>query len=239
MSQQHRIDAIKRKAKKEQGLKIKTPGSSFYAPLDPKLVSALPQEAVGLDEYVKGFLSEDKQMEAILKEKVTGRSIVLDNTSAANINRCGERSKPKNYRISNREAKRKGIFALSPDDCKFATFVALNSLWMRYMEDLMCGENITGQVTKLLKADLHGALVKVTKTKCPSYLGVTGIIIQETTQTFKVITAQDKLVVLPKRGSIFTFLFHNEAITIYGNNIISGSAERSKKRYKIKKTIGL
>uniref|UniRef100_A0A7N9CWD8 Ribonuclease P protein subunit p29 n=1 Tax=Macaca fascicularis TaxID=9541 RepID=A0A7N9CWD8_MACFA len=46
---------------------------------------------------------------------------------------------------------------------------------------------------KLLKADLHGAVISVTKSKCPSYVGITGILLQETKHIFKIITKEDRL----------------------------------------------
>lgn len=73
----------------------------------------------------------------------------------------------------------------------------------------------------------------------PTYLGVSGIVVQETTQTFKVITEDDKLVVLPKRGTLFTFVFADKAVTVFGNHIIAASAERSRKKFKIKNTLEL
>ncbi|XP_061819815.1 ribonuclease P protein subunit p29 isoform X2 [Nerophis lumbriciformis] len=46
---------------------------------------------------------------------------------------------------------------------------------------------------KLLKADLHGAIMTVVRSKCPSYVGTTGILIQEFKHVFKFITQQDKM----------------------------------------------
>lgn len=43
----------------------------------------------------------------------------------------------------------------------------------------------------LLRADFHGCMVKVTQSKCPSYVGVCGIIIQDTKETFKIINSKD------------------------------------------------
>lgn len=40
---------------------------------------------------------------------------------------------------------------------------------------------------KLLKADYHGSIIEVTKTKCPSLLGQKGIMLQETKNTWKII----------------------------------------------------
>ena len=46
---------------------------------------------------------------------------------------------------------------------------------------------------KLLKADYHGCMITVRKTKCPSLLGLSGIVLMETRNTFKIISKDDKL----------------------------------------------
>ncbi|CAB5395761.1 unnamed protein product [Rhizophagus irregularis] len=71
---------------------------------------------------------------------------------------------------------------------KYELFVPLHELWLQYIEELYgkSSPNIFGQ--KLLKADFHGAILTVSKSKCASYIGVTGIAIQETENMFKLIT---------------------------------------------------
>jgi hypothetical protein len=46
---------------------------------------------------------------------------------------------------------------------------------------------------KLLKADLHGAVVTVVRSKCPSLIGASGLLVMETQETFRVVTEQNKL----------------------------------------------
>lgn len=79
----------------------------------------------------------------------------------------------------------------------------------------------------------------VTKTKTPPYLGLSGLVIHETTQTFKVVTHDDRLVILPKKGSVFTLVYGENVVTLYGNHIIMSSAERSKRKFKVKHSLDL
>lgn len=44
-------------------------------------------------------------------------------------------------------------------------------------------ENVNLQ---LMKADFHGAKISIDRSKCPSLVGVTGIVIQDTKNTFRV-----------------------------------------------------
>ncbi|XP_059941115.1 ribonuclease P protein subunit p29 isoform X3 [Mesoplodon densirostris] len=92
---------------------------------------------------------------------------------------------------------------------------------------------------KLLKADLHGAIVSVTKSKCPSYVGITGILLQETKHIFKIITKEDRLKVIPKLNSVFTVEMDGFISYIYGSKFQLRSSERSAKKFKAKGTIDL
>uniref|UniRef100_A0A8C4RVZ6 Ribonuclease P protein subunit p29 n=2 Tax=Erpetoichthys calabaricus TaxID=27687 RepID=A0A8C4RVZ6_ERPCA len=93
--------------------------------------------------------------------------------------------------------------------------------------------------SKLLKADFHGAIVTVTKSKCPSYVGTTGIILQETKHVFRIVTQHDRLKVIPKRNSVFTVEIDGFITHVYGSKFQLKSSERSAKKFKLKGTIDL
>jgi len=57
---------------------------------------------------------------------------------------------------------------------------------------------------KLVKADFHGSLLTVRQSKNPCLVGLSGIVIHETENAFKVITRKDQLKLIPKQNSIFT-----------------------------------
>uniref|UniRef100_A0A452UC10 Ribonuclease P protein subunit p29 n=2 Tax=Ursus TaxID=9639 RepID=A0A452UC10_URSMA len=89
---------------------------------------------------------------------------------------------------------------------------------------------------KLLKADLHGALVSVTKSKCPSYVGVTGILLQESKHVFKIVTKEDHLKGL---NCVFTVEIDGFISYIYGSKFQVRSSERSVRKFKAKGTVDL
>lgn len=45
----------------------------------------------------------------------------------------------------------------------------------------------------LVKSDFHGAIVTVTRSRCPSLVGVNGIVAMDTKNTFKVLGKDNKL----------------------------------------------
>ena len=46
---------------------------------------------------------------------------------------------------------------------------------------------------KISKADLHGSVMTVNKSKCPSVIGISGIMIKETKFLFNIITKDNQL----------------------------------------------
>jgi ribonuclease P protein subunit POP4 len=73
----------------------------------------------------------------------------------------------------------------------------------------LCGSVATTNTSviqqRLIRADLHGAFVLVVKSTNPQFVNKSGFIIKETQKTFVVITKQDKVISIPKQGSIFNF----------------------------------
>lgn len=79
----------------------------------------------------------------------------------------------------------------------------------------------------------------VSKSRCASYIGVTGINIQETENMFKLITKDNKLKSIPKGHSVFTFQLRDHMFTLYGDQLRYRSAIRATKKFKNKPSIDL
>ncbi|XP_023582552.1 ribonuclease P protein subunit p29 [Trichechus manatus latirostris] len=126
---------------------------------------------------------------------------------------------------------------------RYSLFLPLHELWKQYIRNLCNGLKPDTQPemiqAKLLKADLHGAVISVTKSKCPSYVGVTGILLQETKYVFRIITKEDRLKVIPKLNCVFAVEIDGFISYIYGSKFQLRSSERSAKKFKAKGTIDL
>ncbi|XP_061526580.1 ribonuclease P protein subunit p29 isoform X2 [Phycodurus eques] len=89
------------------------------------------------------------------------------------------------------------IFHIKGEHQRYELFLPLHELWKQYILDLCNGLKPTSSPQsvqqKLLKADFHGAIITVVRSKCPSYVGTTGILIQEFKHVFKIVTRQDKV----------------------------------------------
>ncbi|XP_005400169.1 PREDICTED: ribonuclease P protein subunit p29 isoform X1 [Chinchilla lanigera] len=145
--------------------------------------------------------------------------------------------------LSARERRDLRLFDIKPEQQRYSLFLPLHELWKQYIRDLCNGLKPDTQPqmiqAKLLKADLHGAIISVTKSKCPSYVGVTGILLQETKHVFKIITKEDRLKVIPKLNCVFAVEIDDFISYIYGSKFQLRSSERSAKKFKGKGTIDL
>ncbi|OBS77200.1 hypothetical protein A6R68_16361 [Neotoma lepida] len=158
------------------------------------------------------------------------------------------RQKPKQQQkkskgLSAKQRRDMRLFDINPEQQRYSLFLSLHELWKQYIRDL-CNRlkpDTQPQLiqAKLLKADLHGAVISVTKSKRPSYVGVTGILLQETKHVFKIITKEDHLKVIPKKNCVFTIEMDDFIFYIYGSKFQLRSSERSAKKFKVKGTIDL
>ncbi|KAN0133351.1 Rof/RNase P-like protein [Lactarius tabidus] len=170
--------------------------------------------------------------------------------------------------MGRREAAEKGLWRLRASEAKWELFVPLHRLWCGYMTELLgLGTGTgTGRKTptltpaaaagmhaKLVKADFHGSIVTVRRSKNAALVGLSGIVVQETENTFKIVTRVDKLKVLPKQGSVFVFAVPagttGDGMTVhdgphvefelYGNQFCFRAADRAGRKFKHKESIEL
>uniref|UniRef100_A0A3P9HST7 Ribonuclease P protein subunit p29 n=1 Tax=Oryzias latipes TaxID=8090 RepID=A0A3P9HST7_ORYLA len=79
----------------------------------------------------------------------------------------------------------------------------------------------------------------VVRSKCPSYVGLSGILLQEFKHVFKIITREDRLKVIPKRNSVFSVEVNGFVSHIYGSRFEQRASERSAKKFKVHGSIDL
>lgn len=150
------------------------------------------------------------------------------------------KTKPKVKRITSRQKRQLGLFNIPAHCHKYDLFLPLHQLWLGYIDELFANNlNALVQSQKLIKADYHGAILTVIKSKCPSYIGVIGILIQETESMLNIITKENKLKRIPKAASIFNLSVKGNTFTIYGSQIRFRASDRATRKFKVKPTIDL
>ncbi|XP_039087890.1 ribonuclease P protein subunit p29 isoform X1 [Hyaena hyaena] len=193
------------------------------------------------EAFVTAFLkrSMPHMSQQACEEHLQRKAVVLEYSAR----RKRKEKKKKSKGLSARQRRELRLFDIKPEQQSYNLFLPLHELWKQYIRDLCGGLKPDTQPqmiqAKLLKADLHGALVSVTKSKCPSYVGVTGILLQETKHVFKIITKEDRLKVIPKLNCVFTVEIDGFISYIYGSKFQLRSSERSAKKFKAKGTFDL
>ncbi|KAF9049107.1 RNase P/MRP p29 subunit [Panaeolus papilionaceus] len=182
--------------------------------------------------YVVQNLSQVSDPMEIYNSRIKGRQILLENPArdsktklaaqAKRERRKAHKEKAKLGIIGKKEAKEKGVWAFDNNQAKFKLFLPLHNLWMGYMSELLALQaphnvvpglesakkampGAAGMQPKLLKADFSGSIITVKQSKNPALVGLSGIVIHEMENVFKVVTKKDELKVIPKQNSIFTF----------------------------------
>ncbi|XP_047342250.1 ribonuclease MRP protein subunit POP4 [Impatiens glandulifera] len=157
--------------------------------------------------------------------------ILLDNvvhgggkrSLTAPIRQLKNRSKlSKKIITSIKQHKKCGTHDLPPELHKYDIFKPMHEMWMGYMMQLLknVGKNQLPQC--LLTADLHGAILLVVQCKITPFIGVSGIMIRETAETFGIITEENnKFRVVPKKHSVFVLQLDCWKITLVGDQLTS------------------
>ncbi|BFZ53517.1 RNase P/RNase MRP complex subunit [Savitreella phatthalungensis] len=159
--------------------------------------------------------------------------------------------------LSSRERKASGWGNVCARGQNYDIYKGLHDLWTVYMRQVL-GLPIEGSsssptvalgtpatMDKLLKADYHGAVVRVVKSSCPSLVFIGGIIVKETRHTFVICTKSKGFRTVPKESAVFEFeLLVSEGTThppliweIYGEFFGHRSADRVGRKFKGRGTI--
>ncbi|XP_073232722.1 ribonuclease P protein subunit p29-like [Porites lutea] len=189
-------------------------------------------------KFVTSFLNNVvKKNSEDVEQRLRHKPVILEGFQTAQRSK-----KPKRKEMSAREKRIRGIYKISPKGQRYEMYVPLHKLWEGYMQSMLNlhpKSNLKAAYPKLLRADYHGCILNVSRSKCPSYVGTSGILLQETKNAFKIITKDNKLKMIPKANSVFTFELGGFEFTIHGNHFRYRSCERSARKFKRKPTTDL
>jgi len=181
----------------------------------------------GIDA-LKEFATEPAKFE----EKISSKSFLLDKFAKP---RANYKQAEKLKLISSKFKKEKKLFAIPPEKVKYDLFLKLNTLWKEYIEDLVSKERLPENMfNKLLKADYHGAIIKILESKCGTYEGISGIVVMETMRSFKIITPDNRLLTILKQNVVFMVEVLKKNIKIYGCHLIYRPADRMKTKFRLR-----
>ncbi len=219
--------------------------SSLFPPSIPKVPLANSKNFV--ESLILDLLPPSVNGQANFNSKLRNRPILLENpvkvkgALATVHDRNRSLKKRKLKQMSRAQKKSSGLFAIDPTVCKWENFIPLHELWIRYIGELL-GDQPTAKfqriAERLVKADYHGSIMKIKASRNPSLIGFEGIIIQETQETFKFVTRNNELKIIPKAKNIFEFSIPGGfSFELFGDHIQYRASERSVKKFKPKLTI--
>ncbi|KAI3474678.1 hypothetical protein Pfo_029863 [Paulownia fortunei] len=171
--------------------------------------------------------SAQKYMQGSKSMKIEN-TILLDNyvqksgmSSSSRIRALQNGSKRSKKHMSLKQHKRSGLFDLPKEFHNFEIFKPMHEKWKSYVQKLLkiVGKDQLAQC--FLNADLHGAIILVVQCKIVAYVGIHGIMVRETKETFGIITQDNKFRVVPKKLSVFVLQADCWKITLHGDKLAS------------------
>ncbi|XP_068668491.1 ribonuclease MRP protein subunit POP4 isoform X2 [Aristolochia californica] len=182
-----------------------------------KIVHELLQKGDVAQKYLQGAKSMKIENRLLLDSVVQGQNSNMD----ARLKALQNHAKRSKVRMSLRKHRQCGSFDLPQEFHCFDRFKQMHEMWKDYITQLLkdTGKNQLFQC--LLNADLHGAILVVAECRTSTLIGVSGIMIRETAETFGIITEENKFHVVPKKGSVFIFQALSWKITMNGDELSS------------------
>ncbi|EQC32607.1 hypothetical protein SDRG_09920 [Saprolegnia diclina VS20] len=131
-------------------------------------------------------------------------------------------------RLSQGQRRAAGYHVATPS-LPYASALELHDLWLQYMADLIGNEDLsaipasTSFATcsfgaKLRKADYNGCLLRVVRSRNPGLIGLEGVVLAEHKNVFQLVTAKEKVVLVPKVGSSFAFTLDTSTFRFDGDD---------------------
>jgi len=172
----------------------------------------------GADNYTRGASDINVQDKFVFFDNPTFQG----NASAkARLRALRSRGKRSQKHMSMRQHRQCGSFDFPRKYQRYDIFLPMHEMWKEYIGELLrnCRKKSIEQC--LLAADFHGAILAVVESKNKSFIGVQGIMVRETVNTFGILTSENKFRVVPKKGSVFIFQFDFWRVTLHGDKLPS------------------
>ncbi|XP_010558636.1 PREDICTED: uncharacterized protein LOC104826952 [Tarenaya hassleriana] len=190
--------------------------SSAKGSITDKVLHDLLQSGDSARKYLQGSKNVKLDSWILLDNFVPSRASSSVSTKALQKN-----SKRSKRRMSMKQLKKSGALQLPKDMQKFDLFKPMHEMWEGYMTQLIKATGKNQLAQSLISADFHGAYVIVAECKIESFAGAHGIMVRETSETFGIITRDDKLRVVPKKASVFIVQIDCWKVTLHGDKLIS------------------
>ena len=185
------------------------------------------EKNIQINNLIKPLFPSD---EVFKKEFTPDKMYLLDKY----INKSNKQNKKKQTKLNYTHNTTKN---LKKEKMEYDSLLSMNQLWQDYITELLNNSNNEETILgKMLKADLHGAILTVVNSTNKNNIGISGIVLFESRRTFNLLNKKNEVKTILKNGCVFETEIKNNGmkIRIYGDNFIYKSAERTKIKFKPK-----
>lgn len=202
----------------------------------------------------------------IFRDKIQHRSLQLRPSSpppgaaldarsarrrARDAARAGPLARPKP--LSSRQRRQLGLDLASARGHRYASYEPLHALWQGYAREVLGKDLWVGgpaAAAKLASLELQGAETEVVRSRCPSRVGVRGIVVRDGKFVLELVTRTRGRKVVPKEGTVFRLHLPPEpadsaggrtedgpgpdsfVFDLLGDQLMLRSADRSNRKFK-------
>ena len=182
---------------------------------------------IPIKDFIKPMFPNDEVFE---KEFTSDKAYIIDKFIKTENKKNKKKQKKLNYTHGL-------VKQLKNENFEYGNLLTMNKMWQEYITELMNNTNNEENIlSKVLKADLHGAILTVVKSTNINNIGIEGIVLFESKRTFNILNKKNEIKTVLKQGSVFEiFMDYIKAkIILYGDNFIFKSTERTKIKFKPK-----
>jgi len=188
-----------------------------------------PQKILG-SHIIKKIMKDHE----LFNEKLEGGNFLLEKYQKK-LKLKTQKAETSDKAFGKKLEKQLKYFKIPENFAKYSLYQPMNKIWRQYISSLLENEkNNDSFFLKLLKADFNGSIVKILSSKCKSYEGQSGIVIQETMRTFKIVTRFDKILTILKQNCIFLVEILGKHVKIFGRHLCYRPSDRLKIKFKMK-----
>lgn len=186
---------------------------------------------------------------AITSGRLRDRTLMLDNPAVQREQgkRSGGGVNLTNHLATKNLQKRKGLYSLTDlrkrrgnnkEDMQeqpsitYNSMLAIHTKWKEYIDALILPTQSLKELQEVLyNANLHGCLLSIIDASEERHKGVAGIVIKDTKNTFQLITAENRILVVPKRHSVFEYsIDQRRSVRLLGSGMVDGVSMAKKKK---------
>ena len=169
----------------------------IYDPLEAELKVSDLRETGKVDAFIQKTLNRLNASD-VTDKKLRRKVVMLDNpTRKKKLKTPVNMIKNSNVRPPNHEDRNVDKL-LSFSDCGI-----LHCMWKEYARKIFSSSNKKKVAEQLYRADLHGAIVRIVRSRDPSLVSLAGVVVRETTNTFDIVTPDSETRTINKQGSEF------------------------------------